>query len=172
MGLLLKPDFNRGLGDPWKSCEIRHCSLAALEAGPTGKKGMCREGEPARLVKKAAPAEGEQVGRLGENTSWETWQVPIHFTIMKSIIKKKKVEMPSPFEGKRVLLLYKAVSLCFDSPLFELSSLAGRVSDIPDVWGIPSVVRGPKRLLCPAWRACSQCTGDCAKLSAGEHLLL
>lgn len=91
MGLLLKPDFNRGLRDPWKSCEIRHCSLAALEAGPTGKKGMCREGEPARLVKKAAPAEGEQVGHLGENTSWETWQVPIHFTIMKSIIKKKKL---------------------------------------------------------------------------------
>lgn len=51
-----------------------------------GKKGVCREGEPARLVRKAAPAEGEQVGRLGENTSWETWQVPIHFTIMKSII--------------------------------------------------------------------------------------
>lgn len=40
--------------------------------------------------------------------------------------------MPSPFEGKRVLLLYKAASLCFDPPLFELSSLAGRVSDIPD----------------------------------------
>lgn len=40
--------------------------------------------------------------------------------------------MPSPFEGKRVLLLYKAASLCFDTPLFELSSLAGRVSDIPD----------------------------------------
>lgn len=34
-----------------------------------GKKGVCREGEPARLVRKAAPAEGEQVGRLGENTS-------------------------------------------------------------------------------------------------------
>lgn len=55
-------------------------------------------------------------------------------TIMKSIKKKKKkVEMPSPFEGKRVLLLYKAASLCFDTPLFELSSLAGRVSDSPAV---------------------------------------
>lgn len=41
--------------------------------------------------------------------------------------------MPSPFEGKRVLLLNKAASLCFDTPVFELLSLASRVSDIPAV---------------------------------------
>lgn len=63
--------------------------------------------------------------------------------------------MPSPFEGKRVLLLYKAASLCFDTPLFELSSLAGRVSVL--TWGIPCVVRGPKRLLRPVWKASYQC---------------
>lgn len=50
--------------------------------------------------------------------------------------------MPSPFEGKRVLLLYKAASLCFDTPLFELSSLAGRVSVL--MWGIPCVGEVPR----------------------------
>ena len=41
--------------------------------------------------------------------------------------------MPSPFEGKGVLLLYTAESLSFDTQVFELSSLAGRVSDVPDL---------------------------------------
>lgn len=40
--------------------------------------------------------------------------------------------MPSPFEGKRVLLLSKAVSMCFEPHCLN-SSLAGRVSDGPDV---------------------------------------
>lgn len=40
--------------------------------------------------------------------------------------------MPSPFEGERVLLSCKAASLCFDTPLFELSSLASRISAVPD----------------------------------------
>lgn len=46
-----------------------HRWLLMLLATRAGKKGMCREGEPARLTRKAAPAEGGQGGRLGENTS-------------------------------------------------------------------------------------------------------
>lgn len=125
-----------------------------------------------KTVGKVAPAEGGQAGHLAEkNTSWETWQVSIHFTIMKSIIKKKKKKLRCLLllREKRVLLLYKAVSVCFDTPLFELSSLAGRVSDIPGVWGGPCVVRGPWRLLCPSWKASYQCPGDCMKLSTEEH---
>lgn len=92
-----------------------------------------------------------------------------HYEIYNQKKKKKKLRCLLLLREKRVLLLYKAVSVCFDTPLFELSSLAGRVSDIPGVWGGPCVVRGPWRLLCPSWKASYQCPGDCMKLSTEEH---
>lgn len=76
--------------------------------------------------------------------------------------------MPSPFEGKRVLLLYKAASLCFDTPLFELLSLAGRVSDIPDVWGIPGVVRGSQEAPLPCVKSMLSVYGWLCKAQRGR----
>lgn len=67
--------------------------------------------------------------------------------------------------------MYKAASLCFDPPLFELSSLAGRVSDIPDT-GHSVCGEGFPRGSEPCVKASSQCTGDCAKLSTAEHPLV
>lgn len=96
-----------------------------------GGEGRVQRGRACMADQKGGPSWGWTGGRLGENTSWETWQVSIHFTIMKSIILKKSWDAFS-FWGKKGALLYKAASLCFDPPLFELSSLAGRVSDIPD----------------------------------------
>lgn len=44
--------------------------------------------------------------------------------------------MPSPFEGKRVLFYcIKQCLMYFDIPLFELPSLAGRLS-IDLIWGV------------------------------------
>lgn len=93
-----------------------------------------RKGRASIAKQKGGPSWGTGRSLGWEKTSWETWQVSIHLPLWNLLKKKKKkVEMPSPFEGKRVLLLYKAASLCFDTPLFELSSLAGRVSDSPAV---------------------------------------
>lgn len=83
---------------------------------------------------------------------------------------KKKVEMPSPFEGKRVLYCTKQ-RLCVLIPHCLNSSLAGRVSDIPDT-GHSVCGEGFPRGSEPCVKASSQCTGDCAKLSTAEHPLV
>jgi hypothetical protein len=52
---------------------------------PGGSWGSCWE--PAQALNEVTLADSGQGRPVGEkNISWETWQVSIHFTIMKSII--------------------------------------------------------------------------------------
>lgn len=145
--LLLKPDFlivvsgihekvvksDIALSRPWSRL-LSPLRWLLMLVPHGGEEGHVQGGRVSTASQKGGPSWGWTGWPLG----WEhflrnlTSTYPLyHYEIYN--LKKKKVEMPSPFEGKRVLLLNKAASLCFDTPVFELLSLASRVSDIPAV---------------------------------------
>lgn len=64
------------------------------------------------LNSEIAPARKREAHLVSRNTSWETWQVSIHFTIMKLIISKK-FRCLLLLREKGCFLLYKAASYVF-----------------------------------------------------------
>lgn len=75
-------------------------------------------GERELLVQRAStkfrdcPSRKREAHLVSRNTSWETWQVSIHFTIMKLIILKK-FRCLLLLREKGCFLLYKAASYVF-----------------------------------------------------------
>lgn len=79
-----------------------------------------------------APSRQWKARCVSRHTSWETWQVSIHFTIMKFAIKKKSSDAFSFWGKKGAFYCIKQHLMYFDIPLFELPSLADRCSDSLD----------------------------------------